>query len=329
MEFEPTIETLQWISSNADKAWEDIDFKALQYWEEQKRKLYLKAQEKIKSIYHSLDLIVKQQEALIEKIERGEYTAIEANKINKVLFKHREELLIELQRYKNFLEHYRSLYPVPSQDVLTFDGIVDKSTTLPSDEICVQTEKLRRVVPPLQLSDILDLLVIKPFKGIFLSTFAQVIFFVLLILGLVMFLWFGYSESAQIKMYIGGDERQNIFQVRLVNYMFWNAKVVIGSSSLRSYSPSMYCLEVYLLDGKGKRNLISNLSFCAFSEVGPLPSTCINLNRGAEAVLYFDISCLCGELPDVEQVEIVLESRFPHRTISRERIDVGIGKDSK
>ncbi len=329
MEFEPTIETLQWISSNADKAWKDNDFKALQYWEEQKQKLYLKAQEKIKSIYYSLDLIIKQQEALIEKIERGEYTAIEANKINKVLFKHREELLVELQRYKNFLEHYKSLYPVPSQDVLSPGGRVDESTTLLSDEIGVQTEKFRRIVPPLQLSDILDLLIIKPFKSIFLSTSVQVIFFVLLILGLVMFLWFGYSDSAQIKMYIGKDERQNIYQVRLVNYMFWNAKVVIGSLSVRSYSPSMYRLQVYLLDEKGKRNLISDLPFCTFTDVGPLPSTYIDLSRGAEAILYFDISCLCDELPDVDKMEIVLESVFPHRTISSERIDVSIGEDSK
>ncbi|GEM_PF-6360026 len=321
MEFEPTIETLQWIVNNAEKAWRENDFRALQYWEEQKQRLNQKAQEKLKSIYHSLDLIVQQQEALIEKVQRGEYTTIEANRINNVLYEHREQLLIELHRYREFLDYYKTLSKAPISDKSSPVALPGKPLTQPDvmgGEI--EKEKLRKIIPRFQFSDLLNWILIKPVMRLLLSASFHVIVLFLVILGLMFFSGIKYMKDAQVKMYV--EAKNNVYSIRFENNAFWSARIALDSTSAKGYSPTIYLLKIYLVDSQGKRNLVSNLISCMYTDLGPITRSYLELTRGAEIKFYIDVSCLSNELLGTEKIEVVFESKFPRRILSSETINV-------
>ncbi|MCX8064876.1 MAG: hypothetical protein N3G21_06855 [Candidatus Hydrogenedentes bacterium] len=322
MDLEPNIETLRWIISNADRAWEGGDFQALQYWEEQKQELYKKCQEKIKFLYYSLELIATQQDTLIQKVQRGEYSPQKANQINKQLYKQREDILIELNRYRNFLSVYESLasprtppftHNSPQSGESIRDGKLDKF------EEPVNTESLVKLIPPLSLSDILHLVIVLPLKKILLSSSGQIILFSLLIsmsiLGILMF----YPDELQIKMQVEKEENSEIIKIVLVNNALWNARIFLKVPNKLAKSPTVYRLKMELLDGQDSSDILSSQIECVSRDMGSifkLISSYVELMRGSREIILVDVGCLREYFSSPKVLRIQLYSTFPTRLIS-------------
>lgn len=329
MEFDPTIETLQWIISNADKAWAEGDFQALQYWEEQKQKLYEKCQQKIKFLYYSLELIANQRDALIQKVQNGEYTPNEANQISRELYKQREDILIELKRYKDFLSFYESLSPkrvanfssTHTQTEVSVNQVEDESHG--KNEELVNTEHLKDLVPPLGLSDILYIILAIPFKKLFLTTPGQIIVFIILICLIVSGMLVFYPGELRIKMNVEKVDNSNILRVVLVNNALWNARVLLHTSNWQFKSPTVYVLDIVLIDSNNNINTLSSQAGCVFRDIGTvskLTTSYIELLRGSRESLLIDIGCLRDYFPSSKTLHLRLYSTLPNRLLSEETI---------
>ncbi len=317
-DYEPTPETLVWIYKNAEQAWQEGDPKQLQYWEDQKKEFYKKCYQRIDSLVKQSALLQQQQQALIEKVKRGEYSPEEANQINQQIYGHREEI-------KKRIQFYRELIEYPAEASISPESANHQTSSHKGTQ--EQSIPYQRVIP---IERFFYEVFISILRAIFLSNPGQITICMIILVTAVYFTWTWNTQNQQPHFEYTYNSSDNKHIIQIHNPSLFNTKIYLTPKREWNFIHYIYTLECSAEKTASQDKTIVSVPLnCFYIEEGiqsPMTLSYLEIPPGSQKNLSIDTQCLKQNLPDIQTLSITIYQPFPHKPIFK--TDIILNKEN-
>lgn len=311
-EIEPTQETLTWICKHAEQAWQEGDPKKFQFWEDQKREFQQKCYQRIESLVKQKALLQQQQETLIQKVQKGEYTSEQANQMNQQIYEHNEELNRQIQFYRKLLEY-------PTDETHSFESITNKIIyNSPASEIPFQN-----VIP---IEQYFYGLFMSAIRVIFLSNIGQItICFIILVIAVYLtWTWNTRNQQPQFEYISVPSKSRHI--IRIYNRGMLSTKIYLSQQNRWEFAPYLYFIEcsaeTVSPQQKKKVQIPLNCFFLENEIFSPINSTYLEIPPGSEKGFGVDTQCIQQNFSDIIKITITIRKLIFYTKILEFNIDI-------
>lgn len=283
---EPTLQNLQWICQNAEKAWQENDPKAFEYWEQQKKLFFRACYERIESLTKQLQLLNLQQQELLNEVQHNRCDPVQANTQNRIITEHKELLTKQLHYYTELIKTLDNIY-------LTHRSpITQPIPTVPVN----QEPSPRRSI----------------FYYIFLTNIGQIIICIIVLLTSVSLIWSWKTKDKKVTFTISTPSERYI-EIKITNNSYFPAR--LNLTSLSNYSLFHY---TYLLQCTATLNQntatiilpIQCIQYGDMSEHFPVKEAQIEIPISAEKSILINTHCLSEQYQEITQLTLTIKPYF-------------------